>query len=372
MRVAAVGAGLLVGVVLFVLADLIVSPLVLPAADAEVEWVKTAERPYQRGEAGWYEMKRSFRGRDYWGDAVYPVQTNEHGFRSDDQAGAKRGPADILFLGDSFTYGVNGPWRETFVGMLDAATNRTVANAAIPGQSPTGYVYRYQAALAESALTRPHTVVVGLDISDVRDEASVWLDGTPPKSRRSLTNARGALDALVAANAATTRGLLRDRLRFTRAVYRYLRYVVLRVPDAHVFDQPDSAFTWNDWSRLDADTGPLAAYGPLGVAGGLERIRQKVSDIADLAEAHDSRLFILIYPWPAQLAHADRFSWSAYARDLCGRLSCAGVIDALPAFRRYAETHRRWYDDLYVSGDVHFGPGGNRLVFEELKATLLP
>ena len=259
LRILAAGAGLVIGLALFVLVDFLVSGRVLPSPDAEVEWVTADERPYQRGEAGWYEMKRSFRGRDFWGAAVYPVRTDQYGFRVDEEGGEQARPADVVFLGDSFTYGVNGPWRETYVGMFASASPLTVANAAIPGQSPTAYLYRYKQALAEAALKPRHTVVVGLDISDVRDEASVWMDGEPPVNRRNLTNARAALDSVIAANSATPRGRLRDRLRFTRSIYRYLRYVVFRIPDPDVFNQPSSAFTWAEWSRLDADTSALGS-----------------------------------------------------------------------------------------------------------------
>ncbi|MGE0866639.1 MAG: hypothetical protein AB7P34_22280 [Vicinamibacterales bacterium] len=370
LRVFALVGGAAAGLFLFLAGDYALGPRLLPHPDAEVEWVPAAERPYLQGAEGWYELKRGFRGRDYWGNRIYPVHTDEFGFRAAEGRAAKPGPAAVIVLGDSFTYGLNGPWDETFVGMLDLALPVRIANAGVPSYSPTPYLHRYRQALADGALQSPHTVVVALDISDVHDEAGVWIDGDPPKNLRAVNADRGLVVTQQKAAAATSRGQLRDRLRLTGAIYRALRYSLLAIPNPAVFDQMKSSFTWQDWETLDATPAALTGFSPLGVRGGLDRIAGKLAELTALAHANRSTLFVLLYPWPAQLRHPDKFSWSDFVAQACERAACDGVIDTIPIFRERAHNDARWYNALYVKGDVHFNTEGNRLIFEALKRGL--
>lgn len=372
-RALAVLGGAAAGLLIFLFADYALSSSVLPEPTADVEWVSAAERPYLRGDHGWYELKRGFRGRDYWGRDIYDVRTDEHGFRADEERQDKPGKAGVIFLGDSFTYGLNGPWAQTFAGMYDRAVPMRIANAAVPSYSPTPYLYRYRRALAEGALQQVHTVVVALDISDVHDEAGVWADGeTYPSNLRAVP----ADAALVAARrqeaAASPRGRMRDRLRFSNAVYQYLRYSLLAIPNPMVFDQMKARFTWDRWDTLDATPAALTGFQPLGVRGGLDRIAAKLEAIVALAHANQATALVLIYPWPAQLRYPDTFSWTTFVEESCQRAGCDGVIDTIPAFRDYARENPRWYNKLFVKGDVHFNAEGNRMIFDALIRRLPP
>lgn len=370
-RVVAVAAGIAAAVILFLVADYLASASLLPEPNASVEWVTAGERPYLRGADGWYELKRGFRGRDYWGPDVYNVRTDEFGFRADEERADKPGKAAVVFLGDSFTYGLNGRWHETFAGMYDRSVDERIANAAVPSYSPTPYLHRYKQALAAGALRHPHTVVIALDVSDVHDEAGVWIDGDEqPRNLRAVNDDMSLVKEQRAAVAATPLGRLRDRLRLSGSIYRYLRYGLLGIPNRAPFDQMKSSFTWDDWQTLDTTPAAITGFSPLGVAGGLARIATKIEAIVQLAHANQSVAVILIYPWPAQLEHADKFSWSGYVHDICLRASCDGVIDTLPVFRAYAESDAKWYQALFVSGDVHFNPAGNRMIFEALSRAL--
>lgn len=360
------GLGLLSGIALFVLVDVAFSKYLIRLPDEIVEWVPAAERPYQARDHGWVELKRNFRGRDYWGADIYDVVTDEYGFRIDGRSEPKSGAASTIFLGDSFTYGINGPFDQTFVGMFAAAAPARVLNAGVPTYSPTAYLHAYTTALAEGALTPQHDVVLMLDISDVHDEAGVWIDGDQhPESLRAVNNDVGLVADERAAMDSTLRGRLRDRLRFTRSIYALGRYGLLKIPNPVVYDQPKSAFTWQPWTGLDTLPGAINGFAPLGVRGGLDRIRHKVAAISALARQSGGRLTIGIYPWPAQLQHPSHFDWPAFVRETCQAAACA-VIDTFPAFRARAAANRSWYRELYVFDDVHFNAAGNRLVFDEL------
>ena len=370
-RLMAVALGLLGGLVLFLLVDAAISNRLVRRPDDAVEWVPAVERPYVSGDHGWVQLKRNFRGRDYWGSAIYDVATDEYGFRTDEHAAPKAGPAPTIFLGDSFTYGINGPWDQTFAGMYAASSRARVLNAGVPTYSPTPYLHAYQAALREGALASSHDVLLMLDISDVHDEAGVWIDGPDhPRNLRAVNNDGGLVVQERAAMDSTPRGRVRNRLRFTRSIYDLARYSLLKIPNSVVYDQPKSAFTWQDWSGLDTLPGAINGFTPLGVRGGLDRIRDKIAAIVTSARAAGGRVFVVIYPWPAQLRHPAHFDWPGFARDACEAAGCAGVIDTFPAFRGRVDASRRWYQELYVFGDVHFNVAGNRLIFDEISRAL--
>ena len=67
--------------------------------------------------------------------------TDNNGFRF---SGIRRGPKDnnLVFLGDSQTFGVGSDWENTFVGMLESEFEKyNFFNLAVPSYSPTVYEY---------------------------------------------------------------------------------------------------------------------------------------------------------------------------------------------------------------------------------------
>jgi len=316
-----------------------------------------ASKPYEDGDSGWYELKKNFAGSDNWGSNVFAVATDSNGFRVP-AASFPETRADVIFLGDSFTYGINGAWEETFVGMYSARSGRSIMNAGVPSYSPTPYLYQYRKALASGRLKEPHAVILALDIGDVQDEANRWKDGAlhpvainelpRPVPERSL------------------RKYVAERMLLTKTVYRYLRYGgVDGRPDEWIFDLDRSALTWRKPEQLEAD------YAPLGVQKGLEKTGAVLRQIGALANARGGSYYLLIYPWPAQLKYrTTALDWEQFAADACAQSGCKGVINTLPRFRELAAKNPDWYREYYVAGDTHFNALGNRVVFEEIMRQL--
>lgn len=317
-------------------------------------------------EDGWYELKKNFSTESSWGDKTFPVYTDEHGFRVGKKIDTK---ARIIFLGDSFTFAGVGPMEDTFVGMYQEATGIPVINAGVMSYSPTAYLHQYQKALRLEVLQPSHTVVVALDLSDAQDEASYWIDGPSHPIKRA--ESRVSDDSLGERPASVWAKKFKLSTGLAELVQRFaLNYIR---PPANVLDRRRSAVTWDTWEELDKTPAWVdGGYQPLGVAGGLSRVKEKIGEIADIARKHGSKVYVLVYPWPGQLTHEEKFSWSDYAVDVCLSAECAGVIDTFPDFRNYAATHRSWYSDLFVNGDVHYNRTGNEIIFNKLKRSLVP
>ena len=93
--------------------------------------------------------------------------------------------------------------------------------------------------------------------------------------------------------------------------------------------------------------------------------------LADLLKARGIRLVVAVYPWPMQLEHNDLNSRHVQIwRDFCAR-NGADFIDAFPAFFAEKDNDARWYDRLFIAGDVHYSPEGNRVLFRVLADRLL-
>jgi hypothetical protein len=333
------------------------------------------DKPYVDLNGGWYELKKNFTGQDEYGSLRFSVSTDKNGFR---KSGIETDhvKSDVIFLGDSFTYGINGPWEETFVGMYEKLSGVKVLNAGVASYSPTPYLYQYKKALDRKLLNKQHIVVIGLDISDVQDEATRWTwddeMGNHPRLR-NWTPQKYSITQKFRMN-------LSSALPMTSNIYRFVRYNVIKPllgspspettqaeRELNTINLPRSAFTWQSWNMLNR-TGN--GYAPLGVNGGLESITERVMQINELVDDEQSKIFLLIYPWPAQLFHKDIFDWSEWTQHLCEKLTCDGVIDTIPKFRKQAIENDKWFSEFYVPGDVHFNERGNKVVAESLLKVL--
>ena len=329
------------------------------------------EKPYLAKANGWYELKKSFAGQGEFGGRKFAVHTDKYGFRKKPGA-IELSQYDVIFLGDSFTYGITGPWEETIVGMYADDSGRNVINTGVGSYSPTAYLYQYNRALSENLLPDGHIVVIALDISDVQDEAGYWIDG-PRHPRKRDAELAYKDEQKKLAKSSTGKTFIRDSFPYTTKIYRYIRYEFLARPEdkASPVDLTElvrSAFTHVDWPELD-QTVPYeepSGFAPLGVANGLRKLETKLSEIVRIAAQHRARVYFLIYPWPAQIERADKFSWSNYVAGLCERFACRGVIDTIPRFRELAKQDKSWLERYYFDWDLHFNKTGNRVVANAL------
>jgi hypothetical protein len=321
---------------------------------------------YVHYEDGWYILAPNVRVVSAWGKTVYPWRTDANGFRIDPASTSPSRQADVIFLGDSFTFGTGLPWEDTFVGLYERSSGRTIANAGVSSYSPTAYLWQYKRAISAGALKSPHAVVVAIDISDVQDEAAVWEDGQDHPRRRNYP----ASSAVVSSPLKT---FIASRLLGTRSIYRMFTQSTVA---ADPFDQIRSAFTWKEASEIEPARpeipGPYEGLGykPLGVEGALARIREKLLEISTVAREHNGSLWILIYPWPAQLRHPSKvIDWEEFNINLCREIGCRNVINTFPRFKSFTNDDD-WYKKLFVNGDVHFNKFGNQIIADELVANL--
>jgi hypothetical protein len=213
-------------------------------------------------------------------------------------------------------------------------------------------------------------VIVAIDISDVQDEAAIWEDGQDHPRRRNPPP--------IPRIEPTLKSFLGSYLLGTRSIYRMIRTRLFGNQQTKpIRDTFRSAFTWRDWNEIepgDKNEQVLIynriGYQPLGVRGGLAKIRERLATISSIAHENKSDLWILIYPWPAQLEHPSTiFDWEKFNVDMCHDIQCRGVINTFPRFRSFTGSND-WYEKLFIHGDVHFNQFGNQVIADEILATV--
>ena len=331
-------------------------------------------------EYGWYDLGPHFNGESRYGKKYFFVKTDQNGFRVnhlDNEEKLKKSYLEdkIYFIGDSFTYGVGLNWDETFIGVLNKDFNLNAINAGVNSYSPTVYKYKLRNLIEKGIINSNQKIVIGLDISDVFDESTRWTEyrGRPASIEKvhKFKNLPLAEEINEKNKSIKNKKLKqpnfynRKNFKLTYQIYYGLENFVKNfIEDIQVRNNDRSKFSHKNWSTLKDK------YSPLGVEAGLEKIRQNLIQISQLASDNNNDLYILIYPWPAQLAYRNSFNWERYTKNICIEISCAGVINAFPYFISYKENRRNWQKELYIKGDMHFNKKGNYILAEIIASKL--
>ena len=328
---------------------------------------------YIKDNFGWYDLVPGFLGESRYGKNYFYVKTDKNGFRINhlkDNSIYDKEPLKekIFFIGDSFTFGVGMDWEDGFVGILNKQFNFKVVNAGVNSYSPTTYKFKLEGLIQNGLISRNQKIVIGLDISDVFDEATRWTEfkGKPAiiQEIRNLPK-KNEPDIDVTNNSLNNKDEIlknfynKNNFKLTHQIYFGIESFVKRfVDDIQVRNNDRSKFTHKEWDLIDHK------FSPLGIEQGLEKIRNNLIDISKFTSKNNNQLYLLIYPWPAQLSYENLFDWPKYVEELCIEIDCSGVINTFPAFFSYKENSKAWQKELFIKGDMHFNQKGNYILAE--------
>ncbi|QWE06955.1 hypothetical protein [Polynucleobacter sp. JS-JIR-5-A7] len=313
--------------------------------------------------SGFYELKRNYDGFQIWGNNNYRLTTDARGRRIANSQNISGCKENLYFIGDSFTYGINGPWDETFVGKFESLSKYCVVNLGVPSYSPTVYYYIYKKLIEELNGER-HKFVLAVDISDVQDEATRWASGGSDSDEpREMNQQSIEKDSL--------RNLILQRFILTTRIIRYIKHQIFQIKGAgwpDPFLNPRSAFTWSKELQVLNNKFYPEGYAPIGIENAKGKILNNLQKINSLASNKNGEFYLLIYPWPAQIKFkSSSTNWEKFIGDACISMSkCAGLINLYPNFIEASRTDPNWYKNLFVEGDIHFNKEGNQIVANEL------
>jgi hypothetical protein len=370
---------ILIILLLFIIIDLTISSLLN----------FSSQKIYDIKSNGFYKLNKNVDSYEVIGNKIYRVLTDEYGYRtSKDKIDHKNFTKkyDVIFLGDSQVYGID-EYKNSLVYLFEKKTGLNTLNAGVPSYSPTTYLHAYSEALKYNLLRPKHTVILYLDISDVQDESSRWVTFNDYKiynyntkvKKNNLSTEPSELSSILLnidknkikkKKDKFLKSYLIKNFRFTILFYRLLKFNFKESNYTEVlFNSSRSAFTWKEWSDLDSNYfwENYSGYKPLGVKIGLEKLKLKIFEISKLTSEHNSELYILIAPWPAQIKYLDSiFSWTEYVNQICDFTKCNGVINTFDTFRNYSKSNENWYKEIYINGDIHFSKFGNEIILNEV------
>jgi hypothetical protein len=275
-------------------------------------------------------------GRLVWGAQHVQYDINSAGFR--DRFPREVSPttsADrrILLLGDSFVEGLGVPYALTVSHHIEEIMNGSgleseVLNGAVASYSPFLY-YRALRRFFERGYST-NDVIVFLDVSDVQDEATAGYEHLGENEAFRSESWQSVMEVL----------------RRSQVVQQFWETIVFTSPT-----QRDNYYKVRDrWTEDDA---LFEQYGLTGV----ERCRQLLLRIRDLAVRHNARLVLVIYPWPTQLASSRIPSRVETLFSDFAIRNGIPFVNTFPAFRSLPD-----WRSYYQADDAHWNADGHRFV----------
>ena len=302
-----------------------------------------------------------------WLGNSYEFNTNSLGFRDErvrDVAATSARPR-VLILGDSAPEGMTG-WQDSFIGRVAARFPQyEFLNSSVEGYSPSNYLNTARKVIDDGI--EFDEAIVFIDLSDAQDEAAFFHDvdssGAVATTKQKLTKGNWY---------SSLRRSINDHLLLTNDVFEFFERNLVRLGWYHLdlghggneFDLERSAWTYRKVSDSDPyETG----YAPLGLEGGIAREKAKMDLLWQELAQRNIPISVVVYPWPAQLAHDSADSrqvriWREWCEGKCRRF-----ITLFPAFFAVKEQCPRiqpgcWYLSHFIFGDTHYNSAGDAIV----------
>lgn len=296
-----------------------------------------------------YKKMRGFNG-------LIKFCTDNHGFKYNCKDAIRGKKFDFAFIGDSFTEGVGLNYEDTFVGMLEKKTKKTIANLGVVTYAPSIYLSKINYLLNEGYEFK-HVIVL-IDVSDLYDDNFYYT------LRNNLT---------VSTNF-SKQGSLR-RKEILRSYFPLINFslFVLRSYDKknHIIDKNKSdklifdphhiikarwTYQKNDKS-IDVNSISEAQAGMIN----------KMTHLYKILEKNNIKMSLAVYPWPQQLEHDVVYSKHVKMwEDFC-LTKCNNFINFFPIFfdKKKNSSYLEVYKKYFFWGDIHFNKEGNKLLVDK-------
>ena len=310
-----------------------------------------------------------------WLRDSYQFYTNNLGFRDEfirDVPRAVFHPR-ILILGDSAPEGMTS-WSDSFIGRVAAKFPQyEFLNGSVEGYSPSNYLNTTRMVFEKGI--EIDEAIVFIDISDVQDEAAFFHDKDASgavgiaNQKRTKTSDYSMLRLYVGEHLLITNDMFQF---FERNLVKFGWYHLELGHGGNEFDLERSAWTYRKVSETEPyETG----YAPLGVERGVAREKAKMDVLWRELQERNIPLSVVVYPWPAQIAHDTADSrqvriWQDWCAGKCKRL-----ISLFPAFFAVKERCPKsqpgcWYLSHFIFGDTHYNSTGDALVASVISKSL--
>ncbi len=295
-----------------------------------------------------------------WGTQQYHIKTNSLGFKDKTtrQVPLKSESRRTLFIGDSFIEGIGIGYENTFVGIIaDKFSKKGIEalNAGVSSYSPIIYYKKIKHLIEDVGLDFDE-VIVFIDISDIKDEASCYdfdehgnvISITLSPSDSFISNDKNLNSSEHLENVLNNNSVL---IRFFLMIKR------------RFFDpEPE----WEVCRNIDVERAMWTINDDIYheyAEKGLAKSKQNMDKLLDFLQSYNKRLTIAVYPWPDQILYHDLNSkqvefWRSWAEG-----NKIKFINFFPYFIT-EEDAKSVINKYYLKCDVHWNEEGHRFIAE--------
>ena len=286
----------------------------------------------------------------------YKVYTDESGYRYS-KKNRQNELANIVFLGDSFTYGYGVDYKESFTGIIETKIkNFEIYNLAVPGYGIQKYHYQLNEFFKKK---KASNIFLVLDMTDISDAALRW-------NKIEEINTPVIKSKHVIKNISDWKKFKNSNFKGTRLIIynlrNFLRFLKLKIISTNMGSKDralSSEIANFTYKKLNNDN-KLNKTQFLNAINIIEENFQKISNLAD---KNNANLYLVIYPWPETLIHGQsEFNWEKFAFKLCSKNNCKKLINFFDDFDNVKKNNHNWKNLIYIDDDVHFKKFGNEII----------
>jgi len=290
----------------------------------------------------------------------YKVYTDDNGYRYSKKAREKK-LKNIVFLGDSFTYGYGVNYKDSFTGIIgNKLENYEIYNLAVPGYGVQKYYYQLSEFLKINDASK---IFLVLDMTDISDAAFRWkkideLKTPVIKSKRVIKNI-SEWKKFKNSNFKGTKLIIYNLRNFTR--YLKLQVISKKMNTKDLALSSEIAnFTYK---KLDSKN----RINETNFSNALKIIENNFQNISNLAIENKADLYLVIFPWPETLIYGQsEFNWEKFAKNLCTKNRCKELINFFEDFENIKKNNKNWKNLIYIDDDVHFKKFGNEIIASKI------
>ena len=294
----------------------------------------------------------------------YKVYTDEYGYRYSKKQRSED-KKNIVFLGDSFTYGYGVKYSDSFPGIVETKLDKfNIFNLGVPGFGMHKYLYVLKNFLNDNKV---HKIFITMDMTDVADAAGRWTlipnVESPVVKSKKVNEEINNWKKIKNSNFKGARMIsfhVRNFLRFLKIKFRSKKS---SLNDAAL--KSDIA----NFTYFDLNDHPN--YSEKIFNQSLDNINKYFKKINNLAKNNNAEVYLVIFPWPETLIYGQKkFNWENFSNDLCVKNGCNRVINLFNDFQKIQNMNDNWKDLIYIKDDVHLKKFGNQIIANKIIKTL--
>jgi len=271
---------------------------------------------------------------------------------------------NILFVGDSQTYGYGVKYEDSFSGIIQTSLNKyEIYNLAVPSYGIRMYLKRIEDFYNKNK--KATHIFVTLDMTDVIDASFRWHDIEPLeipviKSHRAVKEVDD-WDKIKDSNFKGTRLLTFYIRNFLRTIKK--NFFINNNKNEDTALKSDIAnFTYE---KINKENTTFLTNESFNLS--LIYIDEYFGKISNLAKKNNTQLYLIIFPWPENLIHGQKvFNWENYTNKICKKHRCKKVINLFKDFEDIKKNNPNWKKLIYIDDDIHLKKYGNSILANKI------